>query len=61
MYPFHVKTFRYAERIREMYDLAKYFPPPSIKGMSSEEDNWTFRNQEFTVSEIRLAVKDVLP
>ena len=33
--PFHVKILRYSERIGEMHDLAKYLPPPSIKGESA--------------------------
>ena len=45
---FKVKIIRYAERMREMYYLYKYLPPPSIKGKSAEADNWTIHNQEFT-------------
>ena len=26
--PFKVKTLRYAERVRDMHELAKYLPPP---------------------------------
>ena len=59
--PFKVKILRYAERVIEMHDLAKYLPPPSMKGESSKVDNSTVRNQEFTVSGIRLAIKDGLP
>ena len=44
-----------------MNDLAKYLPPPLIKGESAETANWTVRNQEFTASEIRLATKDGIP
>ena len=59
--PFRVKILRYAKRIRYMHDLAKYLPPPSMKGESAEAANWTVRNQEFTVSENRLVIKDGLP
>ena len=48
--PFRVKILRYAERVIEMHDLARYLPPPSIKGVRAEEDNWTVSNQELTVS-----------
>ena len=41
--PFRVKIIRYAERVREMHDLAKYLLPLSMKGESAEADNWTFR------------------
>ena len=30
--PYKVKKIRYAKRVRKMYDLAKYMPPPSMKG-----------------------------
>ena len=43
--PFKFKTLRYAKRVREMHDLAKYLPPPSMKGESAMEDNWNIRNQ----------------
>ena len=59
--PFKAKNIRYAKRVREMHDIYKYLPPPLIKGKSSEADNWTVRNQEFTFSEIWLAIKDRLP
>ena len=44
-----------------MHDLAKYFIPISMKGVSAETANWNIRNQEFTVSEIRVAIKDIIP
>ena len=44
-----------------MHDLASYLPPPSMKGVSAEADNWTVHDQEFTVSKIILAIKDGLP
>ena len=44
-----------------MYDFAKYLPPPSMKSKIYEADNWKVRDQEFTVSEIRVAIKDGLP
>ena len=51
---FKVKILRYTERMRDMYDLDKYLPPPLMKGKSSEAANWTVHNQEFTASEVRL-------
>ena len=42
--PFKVKILRYTERVCDMNDLAKYLPPPSMKGESTEADNWTVRN-----------------
>ena len=59
--PFKVKIIRYAERVREMHDLAKYLPPPLMKGKSAEIYNWTVRNQEFTSGEVRLSIKEGLP
>ena len=56
--PFKVKIIRYAERVREMNDLAKYLPPPSMKGESAMSYNWNVRNQELTASDLRLAIKD---
>ena len=52
--PFKIKIIRYANHVCDMHDLAKYLPPPSIKG------NWSVRNEDFTISDIRLAIKDGL-
>ena len=43
-----------------IHDLEKYPPPPLMKGQSYEAANWKVCNQEFTVSEIRVAIKDGL-
>ena len=59
--PFKFKTICYAERIREMHDLAKYLPLPLTKGESADAANWIVHNQEFNVIEIRLEIKDRLP
>ena len=61
-----VKTFKekilcYSERMREMHDLDKYLPASLMKGESAEAANWTVRNQEFTASESRIAIKYGLP
>ena len=58
--PFKAKILRYAERVQEIHDLAKYLPPPLMKSESAEADNWTVCNQELTASKIRLAIKDGL-
>ena len=42
--PFKVKICCYNERVREMNELAKYLPPPSMKGESDEEANGDVRN-----------------
>ena len=44
-----------------MNDLAKYLPPPSMKGESAIESNWSVRNKEFRISDLQLAIKDGLP
>ena len=59
--PFRFGILHYAERVMDMHDLGKYLPPPSIKGKRYEEDNWKVCDQEFTVSEISVAMEDVLP
>ena len=61
MTPFRVRILRYSERVRGVHDLAKYLPPLSIKGDRYEASNWKVRDQEFTISEIRVAIKDGLP
>ena len=43
--PFKVKIIGYAERVREMNDLAKYPPPYLMKGESNGSANCTVRNQ----------------
>ena len=55
---FKVKILCYDECLRDMHDLAKYHPPSSMKGDSAVAAYWTVRNQELTVSEIRLAIKN---
>ena len=44
-----------------MHDLAKYLPPPPMKDTIAMATNWNLRNQEFTASEVQLAIKDGLP
>ena len=58
--PFRVRILCNAERIRDMNDLEKCIPAASMKGESYEAANWKVRNQGFTVSEIRVAIKDSL-
>ena len=50
--PFKVKHFCYSEHMRKMHDLAKYLPPPLIKGEIEMAANWNVRNREFTISDI---------
>ena len=59
--PFKLKILRYAERMREMHDLENYLSTPSIKQESATSDNWSFRNREFTTSDLRIAIKDGPP
>ena len=59
--PFKFKILRYTKRMHEMHDLAKYLPPPSIKGDSTMAANWSVRNEDFTTSDLRLAIKDRFP
>ena len=59
--PFKVKILRSSERMHETHDLAKYLPPPSMKGESAKADNWTVCNQEFTDGEVWLEIKDGIP
>ena len=44
-----------------MHELAKYLPPPSMKGESAMEANWSFCNKYFTTGDLRLAIRDGLP
>ena len=59
--PFKFKILRYAERVHEMHDLAKYLPPYSMIVESVKAANWNVCNQEFTAGEFRLEIKDRLP
>ena len=43
--PFKVKILRYSESVREMHDLAKYLPPPSMKAESAMAANLYVRNE----------------
>ena len=59
--PFKFKILCYAERVREMHDLAKYLPPPSMKGESKMAAKWSVRNEEFTNSDLQRSIKDGVP
>ena len=59
--PFRVRILCYADRVREMHDLAKYLPPPSMNGKSYEAANWKFCYQLFTVIEIHVAIQGGIP
>ena len=59
--PFKLKILRYAERIHEMAELVKYLHPPLTKGEIAMSANWKVRNKEFTISDLRLFIKDGLP
>ena len=59
--PFKVKILRYSKRVCEINDLAKYLPPPSMKGKIAIAANWNVCNQEFKASDIRLAIKYEIP
>ena len=58
--PFKFKILCYAKRVREMHDLENYLPPPMTKGESAMSANWKFRNKEFMISDLGLAIKDGL-
>ena len=45
----------------EMRGLENYLYLPSMKGERYEASNWKFRDQEFTVINISVAIKDGLP
>ena len=43
--PLHLGILRYAERLQEIYDLANYLPPPSIRDESFEAARWDVRDK----------------
>ena len=51
----------YAERVQEMHDLAKYLPPPSMKGESFKASNLKVSDKEFSVHYIQIYIKNRLP
>ena len=59
--PFKVKILRYTERVHEIHNPAKYLPPPQMKRQSVTAANWNVRKEEFSTSDLRLAIKDGLP
>ena len=56
--PFKVKILRYTDCVDEMHDLAKYLPTYLMKGQSETAAYWSVRNEGFTNSDLRLAIKD---
>ena len=61
MKPFRIGIIQYDERTRKMKKLAKYLPPPSIKGGEYNQEDWTARDKELYEREIHVATKDGLP
>ena len=59
--PFKVKILRYANRVRDIHELAKYLPPPLMKGERLMAANWSVSNEQFTTTDLRLAIKDGIP
>ena len=59
--PFKVKILCYDNCVRDMHDLAKYLPQPSMKGYSAMAANWNVYKKEFTASDLRPDIKDGLP
>ena len=42
--PFRVVIIKYNELVRNMHNLAKYFPPPLMKYKRFESYNWAVRD-----------------
>ena len=42
---FIVDILHYAEQVHEIHELAKYLPPPLMKGIGFESDNWDVREK----------------
>ena len=56
--PLCVIIIRYAKHVKEIHELEKHLPPPSIKGDGYEVYNWKFCDKEFSVHDIRVHIKD---
>ena len=50
--PFNIKIHRYARRVREMHELAKYLPPPSKNVECAMEDKWSFHKENFNTGDL---------
>ena len=46
--PLRVGIIHYMERDLDMNDIAKYLPPPSMKGKDYNEADWAIRAKEFS-------------
>ena len=55
--PFRVRIFQYAGRIHKMNNLAKYVPPPSMKGKEYVEADWAVCGKEFYEHDICVATR----
>ena len=60
MNPFRVRIIHYAEHVRDMFDLAKYLPPPSMKGNEYDQADWAVQEKQLSEYVIRVATKDWL-
>ena len=58
--PFCVGILCYTDNVQDMYNLAKHLHPPSVKGDIFEADSCKVRYKEYSVHDIRVAIKDGL-
>ena len=58
MNPFRVVIIQHAERIREMHNLAKSLPLPSMKGDEYNQADWDVWYKELSEDEICVTTKE---
>ena len=52
---------QYMDYVCDMHDLAKYLPPPLMKGGGFKASYWAVRKKCFNEDVIRVVTKDRLP
>ena len=59
--PFRFGILQYSGHVREMHNLAKYLPPPSMKGEEYDEADWNICSKQFSEDEICVETRDRVP
>ena len=58
---FRVMILQYIKSLHDMHELAKYLPPPSMKGEIFKSASWGVCDKELYENEIRVEDKDGIP
>ena len=59
--PYDMSIMDYVERVREMWYLRRYLPPPSLKNQAFSEAQWSELDEPLNEVQVRTSIRDGLP